>query len=83
MINLIGYIALSLNLVSMGMKEILYLRFCSLIANSIYIVYGALLHATPMIIGGSIAVIIQAYRISHVLKNNQKLNDTHASTEAT
>ena len=63
MIHLIGYVALVLNLASMAMKDMFYLRSVSLTANAIYIVYGILLNAPPFIIGCSIAVLIHAHQI--------------------
>lgn len=63
MIDVIGYTALLLNTISMTMKNVLYLRILSLIANLIYIVYGALLGVPPMIIGCAMAIIIHTYRI--------------------
>lgn len=63
MIDVIGYTALLLNTISMTMKNVLYLRILSLIANLIYIVYGTLLGVPPMIIGCAMAIIIHTYRI--------------------
>jgi hypothetical protein len=68
MTNALGFLALTLNLTSMAMKEILYLRSLSLIANSIYIVYGFLIGAAPIITGSFVAVIIHSvsiYRLKH------------------
>lgn len=74
--NLIGYAALSLNIVSMSMKNVFYLRVCSMIANAIYIVYGILLNAPPIIIGCSIAVLLHVYRIYQILKEKRAIQ-TH------
>ncbi len=73
MINALGFLGLILSLASMSMKDILYLRFLSLAANSIYIIYGVLIDATPIIAGSIIAVIIQAIRI-YKLNQNKKLS---------
>jgi hypothetical protein len=73
MTHIIGYTALSLNIISMSMKNLLYLRVCSLIANTIYILYGVLLNAPPMIIGCSIAVIIHIYRIHRFLMEKKEV----------
>lgn len=62
-VHIIGYIGLVLNLASMAVSNLLYLRALSLVANAIYILYGILLDAPPLIIGCSIAVLIQAYGI--------------------
>jgi CHASE2 domain-containing sensor protein len=50
------------------MKEILYLRILSLLANAVYIVYGSLIGAIPIVVGSSIAVGIHAVNI-YRLKN--------------
>lgn len=63
MLQVIGYTALSLNLISMSMKNILYLRICSLLANVIYMLYGVILQAPPIFIGGAIAILLHSYRI--------------------
>lgn len=63
MIDLIGYIGLTMNLLSMTMKDILWLRWFSIVANSIYICYGIMLGAMPFIIGCSIAVCIHIYHL--------------------
>jgi len=68
MTNALGFFALTLNLTAMTMKGIFYLRVLSLVANSIYIVYGLLLGAPPIIAGSSIAVVIHSvslYRLKH------------------
>jgi hypothetical protein len=63
MIDIVGYLGLVLNLLSMTMKEVLYLRILALLANTIYIIYGLLLQAVPFIIGCTVAVAIHAYYI--------------------
>jgi len=69
MTNVIGYIGLFLNLSSMAMKEVLYLRVLSLYI--IYVIYGLLLHATPFIIGCAIAVGIHIYHIHKIFKSKK------------
>ena len=71
MTNALGFLALTLNLTSMTMKDILYLRFLSLVANTIYIIYGLLIGAAPIIAGSFVAVVIHSvsiYRIKHPKK---------------
>jgi hypothetical protein len=68
MTTALGFLGLTLSLSSMAMKNILYLRFLSLTANAIYIVYGALLGAIPIIVGSIIAVLIHSvniYKLKH------------------
>jgi hypothetical protein len=68
-IHVIGYAALALNLTSMTMKNVLYLRWLSLLANIIYLVYGIVLHAPPFIVGCGIAILIHGYHIFKLKKN--------------
>jgi hypothetical protein len=68
MTNALGFLALTLNLSAMTMKDILYLRVLSLVANAIYILYGLLLGAAPIVTGSFVAVIIHSvsiYRLKH------------------
>lgn len=62
-IDIIGYSALVINLYSMSVKGEYKLRLISAIANFIYIIYGILLNAFPIIIGCSIAVTLHIYRL--------------------
>jgi len=68
MIHLIGYSALTLNLFSMMMKNILKLRVLSLVANAIYLVYGIFLHSPPFIIGCGISITIHAFHIYNLMR---------------
>ena len=63
-IDIIGYSALILNLYSMSTKGEYKLRLISALANFIYIIYGILIDAYPIIIGCSIAVILHMYRLN-------------------
>lgn len=72
MINALGFLGLILNLTSMAMKDILHLRYLSLIANSIYMIYGLLINAIPIIVGSFIAVLIHAVSI-YKLKHKQAI----------
>jgi drug/metabolite transporter (DMT)-like permease len=71
MIHILGYIALVINLTSMTMKNVIYLRFLSLIANAIYIVYGFFLTSPPLMIGCGIAVVIHGF---HIMKLRKEKN---------
>lgn len=75
MIDAVGYSALVLNLLSMAMKNVFYLRSFSALANGIYVLYGIFLGALPLIIGCSIAVIIHLYHLSR-LKSQNTTNNT-------
>lgn len=74
LIDSIGYAALVVNLYSMSTKGEYKLRLISLIANIGYILYGSLIHATPIIVGCSIAVLLHGYHINR-LRINKKNND--------
>ena len=65
-INIVGFIALVINLYSMSAKGEYKLRVLSLIANSIYILYGIMISALPVIIGCIIAVFLHAYHINRI-----------------
>ncbi|NOT93885.1 hypothetical protein [Ferruginibacter sp.] len=68
MTDILGFLGLILNLTSMAMKDVLHLRILSMIANSIYFVYGLIIGAMPIIVGSLIAVIIHAvyiYKLKH------------------
>lgn len=60
----IGYFALLLNLYSMAAKDERRLRIISLLANGIYVYYGILIEATPVILGCITAVVLHAYRLN-------------------
>ena len=66
LIDVIGYFAIVINLYSMSTKGEYKLRLFSIVANSIYIIYGILIHAFPVIIGGAIAVFLHTYRIKNL-----------------
>jgi len=60
-----------INLYSMSTKGEYKLRLVSLIANVIYIVYGALLAATPILVGCTIAVLLHGYHLRRLkIKKN-------------
>lgn len=64
MINLIGYLGLALNLVSMALNNVLGLRIFAMLANCIYLIYGFLLNAPPFIIGSALAIAIHLFHIT-------------------
>ncbi len=68
-IDTIGYLGLIINLYSMSVKGEYRLRLISALANAIYIVYGILLSAYPIIIGCSIAVLLHMYRLNNLKPN--------------
>ena len=71
MTDALGFVALTLNLTSMAMNDIFYLRLLSLIANGIYIVYGSLIGAVPIIVGSCVAVTLHAVNLYRLKKRPQ------------
>ena len=75
LIDSIGYFALIINLYSMSTKGEYKLRLISFIANILYIFYGVLIEATPIIIGCTIAVFLHGYHLKRLhtikVKNNE------------
>ncbi|MCB0397553.1 MAG: hypothetical protein KDD36_12935 [Flavobacteriales bacterium] len=61
--DVIGYIGLSLNLYAMYTKGEYRLRLFSAIANFIYIIYGILINALPIVAGCTIAVVLHLIRL--------------------
>lgn len=62
----IGYAGLLLNLYSMYAKGEYKLRLFSAGANFIYIIYGVLIAAYPIVIGSAIAVVLHLYRLKNI-----------------
>ncbi len=62
-VDLLGYFALIINLLSMSMGDVIKLRVLSASANIIYIAYGFLISAFPIVVGCSIAVGLHSFHI--------------------
>ncbi|WP_405207341.1 hypothetical protein [Aquimarina sp. LLG6339-5] len=72
LIDCIGYGGLVINLYSMSTKGEYKLRLISLIANAVYIVYGTIISATPIIVGCTIAVFLHGYHLRRLtIKKNR------------
>ena len=71
-IDMIGYLALSINLYSMSVKGEQKLRIISAIANSFFVIYGSMIVAMPIIIGSSIAVCLHTYHIIRIAKEKKR-----------
>lgn len=63
LIDSIGYFALMINLYSMSSNGEYRLRLYSLFANMIYIIYGVLINAIPIVVGCTIATLLHAYHL--------------------
>jgi len=70
-IDIVGYTALGINLYSMYAKGEYRLRLISAIANGVYIGYGILLEALPIILGCSIAVGLHVYRLKKLIESRK------------
>lgn len=72
----IGYVALVLNLYSMSTKGEYRLRIISLIANLIYVFYGIMISAIPIILGCAAAVVLHANRLYKMKRVTYETNTT-------
>ncbi|MEQ6123243.1 hypothetical protein AAON49_03450 [Pseudotenacibaculum sp. MALMAid0570] len=77
LIDSVGYLGLVLNLYSMSKSGEYKLRLFSLIANVIYIIYGFLIAANPVIIGCMIAVGLHAYHLRKIALKKIDSDVTH------
>lgn len=77
LVDLIGYTALITNLISMNMKNMVSLRFLAGTANAIYIIYGIILNAYPIIIGCIIAVTIHGYHLHKITSSKKIISNTN------
>jgi len=68
LIDFIGYSAIAINLYSMSSKGEYKLRLVSFVANLIFVVYGSLLGAIPVILGATIAVFLHGFHLIRIKK---------------
>lgn len=71
-IDFIGYTAIIVNLYSMSSKGEYRLRIISLIANFIFLLYGSLIGAIPLIVGSIIAICLHSYRLTKIRKSTEQ-----------
>lgn len=71
MVHLLGLAALGFSLLAMMMKNILNLRIFSAVGNFIYVIYGFLLGAPPLMIGGTVVIAIHAYHIRKLIRDKK------------
>ncbi|MGD1945522.1 MAG: hypothetical protein ACFB0A_04445 [Croceivirga sp.] len=64
--DIVGYVALALNLYSMSVIGEKRLRSLSLFANGIYVFYGIVIQAMPIVLGCTVAVFLHAYRLYQI-----------------
>lgn len=68
LVDLIGFAALAIALVAMSRKNVIILRRWHLAASTLYLVYGLLITAYPIIVG---AVLYCSIHLYHLYKNQQ------------
>jgi len=73
--HLIGYIALSTNLLSSTMNNTFHLRVLACLGNALYIIYGLQIDSPPIYWGGSIATIIHCYYVKKMMWPSIKIQN--------
>ena len=63
-IEIFGYISMIVVLVSMTMDNIKKLRVVNSIACAMFVVYGFVLGATPIVVMNILVIVINLYRLS-------------------
>lgn len=64
----IGYFALAASLLAMGRKNMLNLRLIHSVSALAYMLYGYLISAWPIVIGGSLFLVIHAFHIVKLVR---------------
>lgn len=72
MIEVVGYLASALVLISLLMRDILQLRFFNSAGCFWFIVYGVLIGSLPILITNVLILVINFYRIREHIKENKK-----------
>lgn len=73
MTNLFGFLALSIALYAISKKNVVELRWWHLISSFLYIIYGYMIQAYPVIIGAVLYCgihIFQLYQIKKTTSND-------------
>jgi len=68
LVDLIGFAALGMALIAMSKKNVIMLRRWHLAASFLYLIYGLLIMAYPIILG---AVLYCSIHLYHLYKNRQ------------
>ncbi len=66
--QILGYIALGLSLLSMTMKTMIWLRVLHATSCLVYLIYGYSIAAWPIAVGGLLLFCIHAYHLIYLLK---------------
>lgn len=62
-IEILGYVAMIVVLISVSMKDIVMLRLINTIACAMFVLYGFLMNAYPIIIMNTCVIIINVYKL--------------------
>jgi hypothetical protein len=81
-IEIIGYVASILIVVSLAMTSVLRLRTLSLLGSVAYVVYGVLLGAWPIVIANAIIAVLNIWNIYRVLTSTQGLGVSPIAIDA-
>lgn len=63
MIEVIGYCALAVSVLSISMRNMRTFRWLHLASSSLYLLYGILISALPLVIGATLFMGIHAVRL--------------------
>ena len=63
MVELWGYISMIVVVISMLMKDIKWLRILNTISCAMFIIYGILINAMPVVVLNSIVILINLWRL--------------------
>lgn len=72
-VDLIGYVASALIVVSLAMRSVVKLRTVSLIGSIVFTIYGALIGAWPVIISNSMIAIINVWYLRRELADTGEM----------
>jgi len=63
MIEIYGYISMIVVVISMMMKDMKWLRIINTISCAMFVIYGLLIGAYPIVLLHSIVILINLYRL--------------------
>ena len=63
MIEIFGYASMVVVLISMTMKDMVRLRILNSIACAMFVIYGIMLSAAPIIVMNILVIIINLYKV--------------------
>ncbi|NJO92748.1 MAG: lactate dehydrogenase [Chloroflexia bacterium] len=75
MIDIVGYVALTLALIAMMNKKVFSIRIIHLISCVFYLIFGLLAKANPVAIGAILFSIIHIYHLYRLKASGNKLKN--------